>query len=130
MSRRDWILSYTPLDFHLDDDQADHVMGVRNLGALGPLGKMVDDCDGFWNDQRAGSTVILNSYKLVNSNFDGRQMVATHELGHFIGGRHSRVTEAVLNSPLHYPEIYYAGDDDECAINDRYDHEGYPVDCD
>ena len=103
-------MSYTPLDFHLDEDQTDHVMGVRNLGALGSLGKMVDDCDGFWNDQRVGSTVILNRYKLVNSNF--------------------RVTEAVLSSPLHYPEIYYAGDDDECAINDRYDHEGYPVDCD
>ena len=61
---------------------------------------------------------------------DVATMVATHELGHFIGARHSRVTPAVMKSPLDFPTIYGVEADDECAINDLYDHEHYPVTCD
>ena len=57
-------------------------------------------------------------------------MVATHEVGHFIGARHSGVTPAVMKSPLDYPTINGVEADDECAINDLYDHEHYPVTCD
>ena len=131
LARSDWLLSDTPIDFDSDNEQTNHVMGVRNLGAMAPLGRMDDECTGTFIKRRVGSTVILNWYKLINVNDnDAIQMVATHEVGHFIGARHSNVKPAIMNSPLNYPTIYHVEDDDECAVNDLYTHEDYPVDCD
>ena len=91
-------------------------------------------CTGFISRTRTGSVVTLNANKILAVPQPQLQavatMVATHELGHFIGARHSRVTPAVMNAPLNYPTIYGVEADDECAINDLYDHEHYPVTCD
>ena len=38
--------------------------------------------------------------------------------------------KGATQSPLDYPTIYGVEPDDECAINDLYDHEHYPVTCD
>ena len=39
LARADWILSYTPIDFTLDNDQDDHLLEVRESGGGRSMGK-------------------------------------------------------------------------------------------
>ena len=103
-------------------------MGVRDLGQSGPLGRTSWSCNA-WLFKRSATTALLNSYHLDDESLTYKRSVATHELGHYIGARHSNVTPAIMNVAGDNDTYYEVYEDDECAVNSRYSHTSYPVTC-
>ena len=128
-ARSQWDSSNTPVVFDHDTSQTKHKFGVRDLGQSGPLGHTSWWCVA-WLYKRSSTSTVLNSYHLDSESQTYKKSVATHELGHYIGVRHSNVTPAIMNTDGDNDVYYNVYEDDECAVNSRYSHSTYPVTCD
>ena len=101
------------------------------LGTSGPYGRATWGCNWItW--KRNTSKASLNTDRLGSKSANFKQSVASHELGHYIGVRHSTVTPAVMvmNTSRNRGTVYETDHaDDECAVNDRYENDIWEVDC-
>ena len=124
-----WDDADTPAEFDRDTGQNKHSLGVKNEPEDSALGRTDYWCLALLN-KRSWTYAWLNSAHLGNYTDSYKGAVATHELGHYIGAGHSTESPAIMNVPipLSYSATVY--EDDECAINDRYEHEDYEVTCD
>ena len=123
-----WNDSDTSVDFDFDNYQIHHNMGVRNDPEDTDLGKTQSLClAGLY--KRSWTYTWLNTAYLPNYSDTYKGAIATHELGHYIGVRHSTESPAIMRAPV--PTSYGATvyEDDECAVNHRYENEDYPVTC-
>lgn len=123
-----WDDADTPVEFDRDNSQNKHSLGVKNEPEDSALGRADMWCLALFN-KRSWTFAWLNSAHLENHTDSYKGAIATHELGHYIGARHSTESPAIMRAPvpLSYSATVY--EDDECAINDRYEHEDYPVTC-
>ena len=128
--RDEWDASYTSAEFDLDTTQNAHYLGVEDRPESTSLGSTKTKCNPFTGYKRSGTYSWLNSARLGEKSSDYVLSVATHELGHFIGVRHSTESPAVMNLARDREDIYEVYEDDECAVNDRYENSHYPVTCD
>ena len=55
--------------------------------------------------------------------------VVTHELSHYIGLSHTTHAPAIMDVRDDVGDVYQVKLDDECGVNERYEHSSYPVDC-
>ena len=140
-ARSNWNATTTPV-FLLQstNPNADHhYLAAEPLGLPGPLGNTNQNCTLFAPKRRVGTLVSLNTQRLhqfdpnyplnggVSVNY--RRSVASHELGHHIGIRHSTVSPSVMNQQRNRDSIYTAQVDDECGVNRRYKSSAYPATC-
>lgn len=119
-ARPDWNSTYTPASFSFQTGSHGHYFVSADFGASGYFGKARWYCFGS-GGTRSATEAWLNEYYLDSEGQNYKQSVAAHELGHWIGARHSTVSPAVMNSGRNRNTLYTAQEDDECAINDRYD---------
>ena len=125
-----WENADTPAQFYQDNSQNSHLIAVTAAGTTGPLGNTAWFCSLFYiYGDRVETYVYLNSTRLVAQHQTYKTSVAAHEMGHFIGVRHSTVSPALMNTARNRTSIYEPQEDDECAVNDRYSHTSYPVTC-
>lgn len=125
--RSDWNTTGTPVRFQFTTWWLDQFyLAALPLGSQGPLGHLDQTCSG---GVRIGSVAELNTSRLGVEGSNFKRSVATHELGHFIGARHSSVSRAVMNTARNRDINYLTTADDECAINDRYESSAWPVTC-
>ena len=127
----DWDSSGTPTVFDHNTSQSNHYTAAEALGTSGPYGRATWGCNWItW--KRNTSKASLNTDRLGSKSANFKQSVASHELGHYIGVRHSTVTPAVMvmNTSRNRGTVYETDHaDDECAVNDRYENDIWEVDC-
>ena len=124
----DWNNSDTPVDFDYNTAQFLHRIGVQDMGDNGAYGYTTWHCLNF--GKRSYTFARINSALVPeDSSYALKRSVATHELGHYIGVRHSTHAPAIMDIGRNRETTYQVKLDDECAVNDRYDHSSYPVDC-
>ncbi len=128
-ARSDWNYTPTPVWFTYTSYWLDqHYFAALPLGVNGPLGSTSDTCS--WpGNQRIATASELNTSRLDSKSTNYKQSVASHELGHFIGIRHSYINPSVMNESRNRESIYEAMYDDECGVNDRYPSTSWPVTC-
>ena len=124
----EWNGASTPAFISEDTSQSKHKIAVKNDGMSGPLGKTSWSCR-FWLGKRTGTYLYLNSARLDTKSATYKESVASHELGHYIGIRHSSVSPAVMNLGRDRESVYSPQQDDECGVNARYSHSSYSVTC-
>ena len=128
----DWNNSDTPVGFDYDTGQAAHTIGVENIGSNGPYGRTHWKCFNF--GKRSYTYAFINSGQVPeDAEYTIKRGHATHELGHYIGLRHSLHAPAIMDVRMDVRDdvgdIYQVQLDDECGVNDRHSHSSYPVDC-
>ena len=126
-ARANWDSAATPADFVYDGSQNFHTMGVTDLGSGGPNGILYHWCQNF--GKRSASHAYLNESTLKNEDATFKRSTAAHELGHYIGLRHSTVTPAIMYFEGNFYGYGVQQQDDECGVQDIYSHEDYPLEC-
>jgi matrixin len=126
-ARSNWNGTATPVLFS-SAPSGTHSFMAYAMGTDGPYGHATWACT--WTAGiRIASTAELNTSRLSFQGPTVKQSVASHELGHFIGIRHSTVTPAVMNDNRNRLTVYTAQVDDICGVNHRYPSTIYPPAC-
>ena len=117
----------TPADFVYDGSQYAHTMGSKKMGAGEPNGVVDVQCR--YSGKRSSSHAMLNETTLNGKSATFIRSTAVHELGHYIGLRHSTVTPSIMNSTGNFYGYGIQKQDDECGVQDIYTHVDYPLVC-
>ena len=125
----EWDDADTAAEFDFTTSQDNHYLGSLDRPHVNVFGKTEWWCLALVH-KRSSSYSWLNEAYLDAESSTFKKSVATHELGHYIGARNSDESPAIMNPDGDNDTIYDVYEDDECAINDRYEHEDYPVTCD
>lgn len=128
-ARSNWINTATPVYFQPTTYWLDqHYWSALPLTGSGPLGHTDFGCT--WpGNQRSWTLVELNTDRLDSESSTVKRSVASHELGHHIGIRHSSVSQAVMNQDRNRESIYSPQTDDICGVNHRYPSTSWPPTC-
>lgn len=114
-ARAGWNASAAPVSIILTPS-GEAWIGAYFMGTDGPYGTTSDFCT--WpGTVRYGSSTYLNMSIYFSPT--ARESVASHELGHVIGIRHSYQT-AVMNESRNRSVIYGPQADDVCGVKARY----------
>ena len=123
-----WNNSDTPVVFDHDTGQTAHTIGVENHGMNGYAGWTDWRCFNF--GKRSFTYSYINRGEVPDTaSYADKRAVALHELGHYIGLRHSLYAPAIMDVTDAMGDVAQVKLDDECGVNDRYTHSSYPVDC-
>ncbi len=127
-ARLDWNDADTPAEFTYDGGQQSHTLGATEMGMSAANGVLYAYC---WNfGKRSATRGLLNESRLESKNAVFKRSTASHELGHYIGLRHSTVTPSIMNYSGNFYSYGIQQQDDECGVQDLYSHEDYPLECD
>lgn len=126
-ARTNWDAADTPADFVYDSSQYAHTMGAKEMGAGEPNGILTFRCKN--SGKRSSSHAMLNKSALSKKSATFIRSTAVHELGHYIGLRHSTVTPSIMNHTGNFYDYGIQKQDDECGVQDSYTHEDYPLEC-
>lgn len=126
-ARANWDAAAMPADFDYDGSQQSHTVGATEMGLSAANGVLNYWC---WNfGKRSATRGLLNKSTLTDEDATFKRSTASHELGHYIGLRHSTVNPSIMHYSGNFYDYGVQKQDDECGVQDTYPHDDYPLEC-